>query len=147
MICTNCGNNIAQGHTSCNRCGAPVYYQHQQPNQQNPYQQNPFQQNPYQQNPPWGNNPQGGWSSPPPAQRSPDMGFLLLAILYAATTLIGFLLNAAGFDWQLTRFFYLLTFAADWAILIVFTRNAQYRLIIIILAALLMIYRIGEIFF
>ncbi|TND10533.1 MAG: hypothetical protein FD123_175 [Bacteroidetes bacterium] len=137
MICTNCGNNIHAGASSCNRCGMPVYQQQQQQNQ---YQQNPTQN--------WGQQPsqQTGWGAPPDNRPSQDTGFLLLACLFAGYALIGFLLNMAGLGWEISRIIYLLLFVAEWAVLIMFTRNASYRIIMIVLGSVMLLYRISEFF-
>ncbi|MCM1398048.1 MAG: zinc-ribbon domain-containing protein [Clostridium sp.] len=64
MYCTQCGNNVPDGATSCNVCGSPIvweayqqnqYQQPQQPYQTNQYQQpqQPYQPNQYQQQQPY----------------------------------------------------------------------------------------------
>lgn len=143
--CYSCGNINPPGSTLCVRCGANLNTQQQnnfgQPQQQQPWQQ---QQQPWQQQQqPW---QQPGYGRPPQPDSTPqDLGFLLLAILPAAETLLWKLLHFAGIGYSMpVRMFFLLFTAASWAIMIFYTRNKSYKIIVIVLAALMLLYRIYE---
>jgi|GEM_PF-2668914 len=135
ITCPSCGNQNADGNSHCIRCGMALssapgsqpYFQAQQQQQQpwNP----PYGQQPY--NPPY-NQPYN-----PQQQGTPqDLGFLLLALIPVAESLLWLLGSSVG-GFSIMRILTLLIGAAGWVVMIMYTRNPTYRTIIIVIAVLM----------
>lgn len=129
MNCTACGQPNNDGATHCMRCGAPMGYanNYQQPNaggyQQMNYQQP--QQQPYNYMPPQ-----------QPAKTSPqDLGFLLLAIFPLVHRIFWWMLDLVDVDgWRVRMTLSLVLSLGEFAIMLFFTKNITYRIIIGIMA-------------
>jgi hypothetical protein len=140
MNCTACGQPNADGVTHCMRCGAPTGYtnNYQQPNPGG-YQQPNYQQ------------PQQVYNYMLPQQpvqgNKQDLGFLLLAIFPLVHRIFWWMFDLVDLGgWKIRMTFSLLLMLGEFAIMLFFTKNTTYRIIIGILAFIMFALNVYNIF-
>ena len=128
MNCTACGQPNNDGATHCMRCGAPMGYtnNYQQPQQQ-PYNYMRPQQ---------------------PAQASKqDLGFLLLAIFPIVHRLFWWMFDLVDVDgWRVRMILSIVLTLGEFAIMLFFTKNITYRIIIGVMAFIMFALNVYQIF-
>lgn len=136
MYCSQCGNPNPDNAMSCSRCGAPLF----QPNQFNPnfnpnFNQQGFQQ-PYRQ------------PMPPPQgpRASQDLGYLLLALLAIFQVLLLWLSEFGHFGYKFRFGLDLLVVMGSFTIMALFTRSNAFRIPIIVIGGLMVIYKMWFLF-
>lgn len=139
MNCTACGQPNAGGATQCMRCGAPMGYtnNYQQPNAGG-YQQPNYQQQ------------QQGYNYMIPQQpvqgNKQDLGFLLLAIFPLVHRIFWWMLDLVDVGgWKTRMTLSLLLTLGEFAIMLFFTKNITYRIIIGILAFIMFVLNVYQI--
>ncbi|TND10532.1 MAG: hypothetical protein FD123_174 [Bacteroidetes bacterium] len=111
MTCTNCGNQSHPGASHCTRCGMP----------QAPVPLPVTKQN--------------------TGDQSGGLGFMLLALLFVFDALVYKILAWVEIrDWDnpLITIYSWLVALSMWAIMIIFTRKTAYRVVVIVVAAILL---------